>query len=257
MIAIHRLLKQAKLVLVGIILLFHSCQNPRDEKVRLAVSSNAHFAIEEICKSFEIETGIKTEIISGSSGKLTAQILSDAPYDIFISADMKYPTKVFTKGYAVNPPKIYGYGKLILWSFSVDTLVTIDQLKNSDITKISMANPKLAPYGEAAFSALENAELYETIKQKLVFGESIAQVNQFINTRSTEVGITSLSSVYAFDEKQRGKWVEIPTDLYEPIAQGAVIIQKSNGETKPGAIRFYDFLFSSDSKEILSSNGYY
>ncbi len=230
------------------------CTKPNTQKVTIATAANMQFAIQEITTSFTKQTGIACDIIISSSGKLTAQIKEGAPYDILVSADTKYPQALHTSGFTTKPPEIYAYGKLVLWSISKDITPSIKSLTDKKIKHIAIANPKTAPYGEAAISVLKQAGIYDQIEDKLVYGESISQTNQFIVSGAAQVGFTAKSVVLSPKMKEKGNWIAINDSSYTPIAQSAVIIKKVS--VTENTINFYKFLFSAKSKEILENFGY-
>jgi len=233
-----------------------ACGSKTDtDKITIAAAANMQFVIPELIKQFTANTGIKCELIVGSSGKLTAQIKEGAPYDIFIAANIKYPEEVYVSGKAIAKPKVYAYGQLALWSMVANIHLSIDSLVSKKIQHIALANPKTAPYGEAAVEVLNKYNLDTKIKDKLVFGESIAQTNQFISSESVEVGFTALSVVLSPKIKEQGKWIVIDSSLHTPIEQGVVLLKQENTNTKQ-AKQFYDFLFSAEAKNILKKYGY-
>ncbi|WP_103068842.1 molybdate ABC transporter substrate-binding protein [Aquimarina sediminis] len=241
--------------ILSLSLIVVSCQQKQDHNLKIAVAANMQFAIKELAKKFTLQTGIKCDLIISSSGKLTAQIKEGAPFDIFISADMKYPTELYNAGFTAGKPKIYGYGKLVLWSM-IDTLEpSIDILKNSKIRHIAIANPKTAPYGKATIETLKHYGIYESVKDKLVYGESISQTNQFIVSKSAGIGFTSKSVVLSPQIKEKGKWIAINETVHTSISQG-VIILKSNVVRKNEAKKFYDFISSIAARKILRDFGY-
>lgn len=226
-----------------------------DSRLRIATAANMQYAMAEIQKAFEAESGIHCDLITGSSGKLTAQITGGAPYDIFVSADMKYPEKLAAENLTLSPPRIYAYGHLILWSLKKDSLIIPGSLLDENIAHIAVANPQTAPYGLAAMEVLENLGLRNQLESRLVFGESIAQVNQFVTSGAAGIGFTAKSVVFAPGQVGKGNWAEIDQDLYTPIAQGAVIM-KGEDDKILSAQRFFDFLFSEKGKQILNNFGY-
>ena len=213
------------------------------------------FVIKDLVKNFSETTGIECEIIISSSGKLTAQINEGAPFDVFISANMKYPNDLYKKGLTIDKPKIYAYGKLVLWTMKEDIPTHILSLTNDNIKHIAIPNPKTAPYGKAAMDVLNFVSLFEETKDKLVYGESISQVNQFINSQAVEIGFTSLSVVLSPQIKGKGTFNMIDNSYYHAIAQGIVCI-KGDAPNEKSALKFSDFLFSKKSKEILNTFGY-
>lgn len=224
----------------------------------VAVAANVQFAMKELGAQFEKETGIEVETILGSSGKLAAQIRQGAPYDLFISADRKYPAYLYEEGKAAEPPKTYAYGTLVLWTLrDLDISRGMDLLSDPAVHKIGLPNPQTAPYGEQALRVLEYFGLADSLRSKLVFGESIAQANQYILSGVCEIGFTAQSVVMAPELKGKGRWIELDKNAYEPIAQG-VVITKYGLENHPEASRrFFDFLFSPKGKAIFEKFGYY
>ena len=231
-----------------------SCHQAKSEKLNIAVAANMQFAIKELAKKFTNQTKIECDLIISSSGKLTAQIREGAPFDIFVSADMKYPTALYNNGFTEKQPRIYAYGKLVIWTMEKDILPTIDVLEKNKINHIALANPKTAPYGSATIEVLKHFDIYDKIKNKLVFGESIAQVNQFVISRAAEIGFTAKSVLLSSELKDKGNWTDIEATTYSPIEQGVVILKNTNREKE--AKQFYDFLFSNEGKEILKDFGY-
>jgi len=240
---------------IVILLFFFGCSEPKKDTITIAAAANMQFAIEEVLKVFTERTGVKCELVISSSGKLTAQIKEGAPYDIFVSANMKYPKEIYDNGLAVQAPRVYAYGQLVLWSMYDTIKPSIAILKDESVKQIALANPKTAPYGQAAIEVLENYNLYDEVKDKLVYGESIAQTNQFITSKSLEIGFTAKSVVLSPKMKRKGHWVPLDKNQYSVIEQGVVIIKRESRDVKK-VQQFYDFLFSQEAKEILEDFGY-
>jgi molybdate transport system substrate-binding protein len=225
------------------------------QKVRIAVAANAQFVSQKLKEAFKKETGIDANLTVGSSGKLTAQIEQGAPFDVFLSADMKYPQELFTKSLTTAKPAVYAYGTLVLWSFKKrDFSKGLATVLNSDINRIAVANPKLAPYGEATIAALTKQNLLQKAQPKIVYGESISQVNQYLLSGAAEVAFTAKSVVLDTAMAGKGTWIEVNKSLYKPIEQGVIIIK--NSANVAAAQKFYQFLFSSKAKAIFSKYGY-
>ena len=239
--------------------LCNSCKNKSessDSGITIAVAANMQFAMEELLKAFTADhKDIQTEMIVSSSGKLTAQIKQGAPYDIFVSANMKYPNEIFNSRLSQKPPKVYAYGKLVLWTMADNITPSIEVISHDIIRHLAIANPKTAPYGVAAVQVLKEYGIFDEVEHKIVYGESIAQTNQFITSGAAEIGFTAMSVVLSHQMQGKGSWIEINESDYAPIEQGVVIIDRKNGK-KAGARQFYDFLFSDKAKEILKDYGY-
>lgn len=226
-------------------------------EVTVAVAANLQYAFDELKTEFQKETGIALKGVIGSSGKFTTQIENGAPFDVFLSADMDYPETLAKEGLAVNAPKIYAYGALIIWTMTdVDLLNGVEVLANPSVKKIAIASPETAPYGRQAVNALKHYDIYAQVGKKLVYGESIAQTNHFITALAADLGITAKSVVMAPQMKNQGKWIEVPKEAYEPIAQGVVILKHAQHGNLNDANMFFDFLFSQQAGEIFKKHGY-
>lgn len=225
------------------------------QPLRVAVAANAQFVMEQLKAAYQKKTGTPMELIVSSSGKLTTQIQQGAPYDVFLSADMDYPQTLYKAGLTTAAPVIYAYGSLVLWTLT-DLPLTADLavLSNPRVRHVAIANPATAPYGEAAVSFLNQKKWLAKVKPKLVYGESIAQVNQYVLTGAAELGFTAKSVVLDPSLTKRGHWIDLPPTGYKPIAQGVVILKRTrHGKA---ARQFVQFLGSPAARHILQQFGY-
>ena len=225
------------------------------KEITIAVAANVSYAIEPLVHTFQTKyTDIKVNIIIGSSGKLTAQIMHGAPYGLLLSANMDYPETLYRQGLTQEKPVIYAYGALALIStHTYNDSLGLALLRDKEIKKIAIANPRTAPYGVATVEALKHAKLYQVLTHKFVYGESIGQTLIYA-TQVADIGIVSKSSLYSpkLTHYKHGKdWVDLPKDLYTPIAQGMVRL-----DSTPEIKYFYDFMRSADAKKILKAYGY-
>jgi molybdate transport system substrate-binding protein len=209
-------------------------------------------------KDFTRKTGIELELVTGSSGKLAAQVENGAPFDIFLSADMEFPARLFARGFGQMPPKTYAFGSLIVCSRSreVNLLNWQAALVSGSIRKIAIANPAIAPYGRAAEETLKYYRLPPAVKSKLVYGESISQVNAYITMSTVPAGFTSAALIHELAGKSKIYWQKIDPKAYGEIRQGAILLKKIKGKENPGAGKFYDYLFSPAAKAIFRNYGY-
>jgi molybdate transport system substrate-binding protein len=227
------------------------------ETLTVAVSANVKFVFDELKTAFKKTSGHEANGVFASSGKLFAQIKSGAPYDVFLSADMEFPGSLYQEGYALSAPTLYARGVLVLWSSHIiDFKQGIGILNNPVIKKIAMPNPKLAPYGLEAMHALEYFKLRAAIEPKLVFGESIAQVNQYIDTQVVDIGFTAKSVVLSPQMQGRGVWMEVPRNSYQAIDQGIVMLKHGSEKNAVVAKQFVSFMASARAREILEKFGY-
>lgn len=246
-----------KSVIIGLVaILFTACSRPND-KVVVATAANVQFVMQELQKEFEKGTDTRLEIVVGSSGKLTAQIREGAPFDLFVSADTRYPQEIYDNGGGETAPKIYARGALVLWTSDSTVVPDLPMLANPAVKKIALANPETAPYGTVAVQVLQKAGLYEQVKSKLVYGESIAQTTQYIATGAADLGFTALSVVLSPEMKGKGRYVKLDSTTYTPIDQAALLLKHSETSPKREKSReFYDFLYSENAMIVFKKYGY-
>ena len=226
--------------------------------INIAVAANVSYAINELIAEFnKTNPDTKVEVVLGASGKFTTQIQNGAPFDIFLSADMKFPETLEKENLTSTKPVIYAQGSLAMLSIKpLDFSKGIALVTNKSIEKIAIANPKTAPYGTAAIEALKNANLLEKIENKFVYAESISQAVTYAMT-AADVGFIAKSSLY--DEKmskykENINWISIDPKLYTPIDQGIVVLKRAKNNKEAHA--FYNFILSKEAKDIFLKFGY-
>jgi molybdate transport system substrate-binding protein len=246
-----------KIVLVVFLLLMQQLAIGA-ESLTVAVAANVKFAFDDLAAVFTQDTGIEVKPVFNSSGKIVSQVKEGAPYDLFLSADMEFPQKLFKDGQAVTVPKVYGYGKLVLWTLrdNIDMGKGLSVLTGHEVKKVAVANPKVAPYGAEALKAIDKLGLKAAVEPKLVYAENIAQVMQYVDSGNVDVGLTAKSLVTAPENAGRGKWVDVPADSYDPIAQGAVILRYGQANHGDASRKFYGFLYSPKARAILEKYHY-
>lgn len=236
-------------------------------EIIVAAAANVTYALNKLVKEFnKTNPDTKVQIILGSSGKLVSQIENGAPFDIFMSADMKFPQALFDKKITKTTPVIYAQGALAMLSAKeLDYSRGINIVNDSSISKIAIANPKTAPYGAAAVEAIKNAKI-TGIENKFVFAESISQAVTYATT-AADIGFVAKSSLYEDSMsgyKENKHWITVDPKLYSAIEQGIVIIDHSNNlvglindNKKEEEIKtFYDFILSDRAKKIFTDYGY-
>jgi molybdate transport system substrate-binding protein len=227
------------------------------QTLRVAAAADLQLAMNDLARQFENSTGTKVAISYGSSGNFQAQIENGAPFDLFFSADTRYPEQLVKAGVAdAQSLVVYAQGHLVLWAAAGENLELtkrgFEALEDLRVHKIAIANPEHAPYGRAAVVALKKAGLFDQVKDKLVYGENISQAAQFAQSRSAQVGIIALSLTFAESMKSGEKW-EIPSDYYPPIRQEAVMINSSQDKT--AATAFLGFVKGDAGRKILTNYG--
>ncbi len=226
------------------------------EDALVAVAANFAAPMQEIASEFAMAKGHHANLVVGATGKLYAQIRSGGPFDVFVAADAATPEKLVAEGLAVRGSAFtYARGKLVLWSAQPGFVdLAGDVLKGGRFRHLAIANPKLAPYGAAAVQVLDALGLTDLLRPKLVFGESIAQVAQFVATSNAELGFVAWSQLAAPGQPQVGSYWLVPASLYSPIQQVAVLLE--HGASNPAARALCDYLKSAKGRQVIRSYGY-
>ena len=223
---------------------------------RLAAAASLQPVAQALSKDFSQQSGHTFQASFGASGKLFAQISNGAPFDVFMSADLKYPQELLKTGAGSGVVVHYANGVLVIWTTSQASIPKDwpAWLKSNAVQKIAIAHPDSAPYGREALRLLTTQNLLPALQDKLVYGESIAQASQFISTGAAQAGFTAKSIVANPDQPQAGAWLEIPQAMHQPIAQGAVLSRR--GKDNPAAVSFMTYLQSPAARAILLRYGF-
>lgn len=225
-------------------------------EVQIAVAANFTAPMQQIATEFAKDTGHKATLSFGGTGKFYAQIVNGAPFEVFLSADDTTPAKLEKEGHAVPGSRFtYAVGKLVLWSAKPDFVdAKGDVLKSGNFNKLSIANPKTAPYGAAAIETLKKLNLLEAVQPKFVQGENISQALQFASTGNADLGFVALSQVFKDGKITSGSAWIVPSNLHEPIDQDVAILAKGKDNPVAGALLVY--LKGDKARAIIKSFGY-
>lgn len=226
------------------------------DEVKVAVAANFTAPIQKIAAEFEKDTGHKAVVSTGATGAFYAQIKNGAPFEVFLSADDETPLKLEAEGAGVKGSRFtYAVGKLVLWSARpgyVDDKGEV--LKRGDYAKLSLANPKTAPYGAAGVEVLKKLGIFEAVQPKIVQGENISQAFQFVSTGNAELGFVALSHVWENGKLKSGSAWIVPQADYPQIRQDAILL--GNGVGKPAADALLKYLKGDKARAIIKSYGY-
>jgi molybdate transport system substrate-binding protein len=240
------------IVLVAFTLAAGGSRGASAEEVNVAVAANFTDAAKEIGKAFKDKTGNDAIFSFGASGQLYTQISQGAPFQVFLSADASRPKKAVAEGYGVPGSAFtYAIGKLVLWSKKPGVVTGDETLKSGSFNKLSICDPKAAPYGQAAVETMQSLKLYKALEPKLVQGANITQAFQFVETGNAEIGFVALSQVIG--KAEGSQWL-VPQELYKPIKQDAVLLKK--GADSAAAKAFVDFLKGPEAIAIIKKYGY-
>lgn len=236
----------------------HAQVGKTSSQLFVAAAADLSSAMKEIGDGYTKKTGVTVKLSFGASGAITQQIENGAPFDVFFSADVDYPLQLIVHEDA-DRASLYEYaiGKLVLWvpaDSPLDPAKGMNILLEPSVKKIAIANPQHAPYGRAAAAALKHAGLYDRVSSRLVLGENISQAAQFVESGNAQAGFVALAHAVAPGMQGKGKYWEVPADDYPPLAQGAVIVSRS--QHKKEAADFLEYVKTKPVAEILQKYGF-
>ena len=225
-------------------------------EARIAVASNFAAAMPALAARFRQETGHALIVSTASTGKLYAQIIHGAPFDVFLAADDDHPRRLEQDGLGIPGSRFtYAVGRLALWSPREGYVDEAGQvLKQGVFRKLALANPRLAPYGMAAQDVLDRLGLWTGLQDRLVLGENIAQTYQFVASGNAELGFVALSQVQLPGREMTGSMWRIPQSLYDPIRQDAVLLKAGKGN--PAASALLEYLKGAPARQMITAYGY-
>lgn len=223
----------------------------------VGVAANFAEAGQELKTHFELNSPHFITLVTGATGQLYAQISNGAPFDMLLAADQVRPSRLVDQGYALADSRFtYALGTLTLWS--VDPKYPGDNaqdvLRAGEFRHLAIANPDLAPYGVAAQQVLLSLGLRESLQEKIVQGQNVAQTFSLVATGNAELGLVALSHVISRRNESGGVRWDLPAELYSPIRQDAVLLAR--GADNPAARSFHAFLQSQQAKSIITHHGY-
>jgi len=218
--------------------------------LHVAAAADLQPVMPALAEAYQQATGVKIVSSFGSSATLTQQITNGDPQDVFLSADMAHPQMLADAKLTDGAPVSYATGSLVLWARNDSPAqpLSLASLTSARVTRIAVANDAHAPYGLAATQALRSLGLSEQVKAKLVIGENIAQTAQLAESGNAQAALISLTIANSAHFRALGSFVAIPAGAYQPLHQGAVVLQSS-----PQKQLAHDFLRWLTSAEVQAS----
>lgn len=264
--------KSFRSILVGGLLAICLTGVSHASQVRIAVASNFLMPLKSIAEDFQKQGGYSVKISSGSTGKLYAQIINGAPFDIFLAANSREPLRLEQAGKIAKGSRFtYALGQLVLWGPHLEIKGDADRndlkkvLTTASWQRLSVANPKTAPYGAAAIETLNNLGIYDELKGKIINGENVSQSYQYVASGAAQLGFVALSQILSqihsqtkaqagsSNDSDKHYWV-VDKSLYSPIQQQAVLLKKA--EQNRAAQQFIAYLKSPQVRAAIKSFGY-
>ena len=224
-------------------LLVFAASAQANQELRVAVATNFRATLEQLSPAFESRTSIRIILSSGSTGALYHQIVSGAPYDIFLAADRTSVDRLAEQLSSQSATSFcYARGKLAL----VGGDGSLRQLADPSMS-LAIANPATAPYGKAATEVLASPQFAEGSERQLVRGSNAMQAYQYWYTGNVELALVPLSLAGT-------SGTLVPADWYGAIEQHALLLP--DGQDKSAAHAYISWLNSPETRAKITAAGY-
>lgn len=222
------------------LLLFTSTLCLGGEPLKLAVASNFKPTLQALEPLWREQHDTPWIISSGPSGALTQQILHGAPFDVFLSADEKFPAQLYQANIG-HPPKRYVRGQLTLaCGFKAQGI----SKALAKARTLALANTRTAPYGIAAAQWL--ASTAPATQARQVQAGSVAGALQYAVTGNADCALVAASFSQLAPDLH---WYRLP----EPVTLDQAGMQLSD---KPAAAALFEFLATPKARAVIAQHGY-
>lgn len=213
-----------------------------NERLTIAVTASFKPVIDQLAEQFAAEYNVNLNVSSASTGVLYQQVLSGAPFDLFLAADQARPRLLQQQlNLAQSQVQPYAVGQLVLVTTGHEATQLSDLAGRQH--RIIIANPKLAPYGEAAEQVLDHVGF----QGDRVLANNVVQARQYLSLSLAPVGIISASMAQGFAQV-----TAIAPELHSELTQYLVVLKPSQKVND-----FLNFLSSTEAQRIMVNNGYW
>ncbi len=234
-----------------------SSESSRDpshsSELLVAAAANLQDAFNDLGKRFTQRTGIRVIFNFASTAELEKQIENGAPFDVFAAADLAH-VEILERAGLITPgtKSLYARGRLVLWT-SPESKIKIDRVEEitrSDIGRVAIAKPDVAPYGQASVESLKALNIWPAVEPKVIYGQSVSQTKQYVATGNAEVCFIPLALV----KPGEGKYLEIDERLHRPIDQALAVVKATRKEQD--ARKFIEYVMGEEGQALLQRYGY-
>ncbi|MGO8762854.1 MAG: molybdate ABC transporter substrate-binding protein [Desulfobaccales bacterium] len=225
------------------------------QELTVSAAASLTNAFPEIGKSFEQQhPGTKVIFNFAASGPLLQQIAQGAPVDVFASADQKTMNQAQEKGLIVPASRKNFVSNTLVLIVPQDSKLALSGLKDlasPAVKRVAVGNPATVPVGRYAQEALAQAGLWEGLQPKLIMGESVRQVLDYVSRGEVDAGF-----VFATDAAIAKGKVKTVAEVqgHQPIVYPVALVAAS--QKKELAQEFLNFLSAPEGMAILSKYGF-
>jgi molybdate transport system substrate-binding protein len=230
--------------------------SPAGEEILVSAAISLKNAFEEIGSLYKKKTGIRVRFNMGASGLLQKQIETGAPVDVFASASDKQMDALQSQALILSEtrrPLARNTLVLITPSDSKLGIHSFTDLSRPGITKLAIGNPKTVHAGQYAEEALRYLKIWDTLQSRIVYGENVRQVMDYVIRGEVDAGL-----VYASDTSIAPGKISVaaraPKESISAIVYPIAVV-KGSGNLQASR-HFIDLTLSSAGQAILKKYGF-
>jgi len=232
-------------------------QSTSPHEITISAAISLRNAFEDIATIYQRRNpGTKLLFNFGASGDLARQIEAGAPIDVFASAAQKDMDDIDRKGLVASNSRKNFAGNVLVLIKPVNSNIPINSLEDllrREVGKIAIGGPQTVPAGRYAEEALRHFNLWEGLKEKLIFAENVRQVLDYVARDEVDAGL-----VYLTDAMVRSKEVKVvvklPESSHQPVVYPIGVIKGTKEESLSRA--FVDLVLSAEGQRILNKYGF-
>jgi molybdate transport system substrate-binding protein len=222
-------------------------------QVTVAAAANLTEVFQRLGPLFEAQTGIHPVFSFASTAQLTQQVENGAPFDVVAAADSEHIEELDRKGLLEKTSRaVYAIGVLALWvpPGSRTAVAHLKDLTRPEVRIVAVANPELAPYGEATIETLHKLGIWRQVQPKIVYTENINQARQYGTSGNADAVFTADSLLL----HAGGTVIPVDGTMHTPITQELAIVAST--AHRDAARRFTAFLLAGAGRDVLRESGY-
>jgi molybdate transport system substrate-binding protein len=222
-------------------------------EIVVAAAASLTHAFEEIGRRYTERTGVRVTYSFGATGDLAKQIENGAPFDLFAAADVEHVDALGSKNLLLEGTRaVFARGRLVLWVPGASRVGVgrVEDIAGTQVTRVAVARPEVAPYGRAAVEAMRALGIWELVEPKVVYAQNVAQARQFAATGNADAAFLPRALV----REGEGQSLEIEEKLHAPIEHAIAVIRASQRHRE--AAEFVSFVRGDEGRAILTRHGY-
>ncbi len=221
-------------------------------ELTISAAASLNNAFTELKDEFLKENkGVTIYTNFAASNNLLKQMEQGAPVDIFASADQETMDKAQSASLILaDSRKNFVENALVLITPKANTTIkSLNDLEKAQ--KIAIGAIATVPAGRYAKKYLEEKNLWSNLEKKLIFGEHVRQVLEYVTKDEVDAGFVYKTDAFIAKDKLN---IVANADSSEKIIYPIAITK--NTQNKELAQKFVDFVLSEKGQAILAKYGF-